>query len=319
MAFSWKLDSTPPHDFFISLDIDSYFDKEHDPASIPANGFLRPIPLEDRDILVNINFNGDIEAPSFHIECDEPLSEDEIEYANLSLERILGTKLDLNPLYEQAKNDAVLSSLFSEAYGFKRISRANLFEDSMNRIIIAQISHKPTAKKMVHGVREHYGTSLESKYGRVSAWPRPHKLLGADPVELKKHGLSLRKGEYVVGLAHLLVSGELNMQELEEMKPQLFYESMLGIRGIGPTTAQDLMMFRNRPDAYFPSVITKGEERGLRRWIILTYGGDPNSTTEQQFQQMISGWKGHEGMALEHLYLHYILNVKKKRHQKNKA
>lgn len=312
MAFSWKLVSKPPHDFFISLDIDSYFDNEHDPATIPENGFLRPIPLQDRDILVNIHFNGEVEAPAFHIECEEPLDDDEIADANQSLARILGTELDLQPLYEQAAKDPVLSPLFSEGYGFKRISRANLFEDAINRVIIAQISHKPTAKKMVYGVRKEFGTALESKHSQISAWPRPHKLMQADPVGLKKHGLSLRKGEYIVGFAHLLVSGEMTLEKLEQLPPYEFYQAMLDVRGIGPTTAQDLMMFRNRPDASFPSNIAKNEEKGLRRWIILSYGGDPDHTTEIEFQEMIRNWKGYEGIALEHLYLQYILNIKKK-------
>ncbi len=316
MAFSWKLISKPPHDFFISLDIDSYFDKEHDPAIIPESGFLRPVPLRDRDILVNIHFNGEVESPVFHIECDEHLSKDEVEDANSSLSRILGTDLDLKPLYEQANKDAVLSSIMNEGYGFKRISRANLFEDTINRVIIAQISHKPTAKKMVYGVRKEFGTLLENQFGQVSAWPRPHRLMQADPLGLKKHGLSLRKGEYIVGFAHLLISGELELNALELLPPDEFYETMLTVRGVGPTTAQDLMMFRNRPDASFPSNTSKGEEKGLRRWIILSYGGDPDNTTENQFQKMISAWKGFEGLALEHLYLQYILNMKKKQHLK---
>ncbi len=316
MAFSWKLESIPPHDFFISLDIDSYFDKEHDPFEIPEKGMLRPIPLKDRDIAVRIHFNGEVESPVFHIECEEPLDDADIETANRSLSRILGTSMDLRPLYEQAAGDPVLSPMFTEARGFKRMARANLFEDAVNRIIIAQIQHKPTAKKMVYGVREQYGSRLEGSFGRVSAWPRPFQLMKADPVTLKKHGLSLRKGEYIVGLAHLLVSGELSLDELETMPPDLFYETATGIRGIGPTTAQDLMLFRARPDAAFPSTVTKGEEKGLRRWIIYSYGGDPNNTSEAEFQDIIRSWKGFEALALEYLYLKYVLGEKQKRYKK---
>ncbi len=319
MAFSWKLKSNPPHDFFISLDIDSYFDKEHDPVEILEKGMVRPVPLKDRDVLVQIHFNGEVESPEFHIECEEPLDSEEVETANRALSRILGTSLDLRPLYDQAAGDSVLSPMFEEARGFKRMARASFYEDAVNRIIIAQIKHKPTAKKMVYGVREHYGTRLESRFGRVSAWPRPHQLMKADPVELKKHGLSLRKGEYIVGLAHLLVSGELSQDELEAMEPDTFYESVTEIRGIGPTTAQDLMLFRNRPDGSFPSHSNKGTEKGLRRWIIYSYGGDPDNTSEKEFKDMISRWKGYEAVALEHLYLRYVLAEKKKAYRKKQT
>lgn len=317
MPFSWKLKSAAPHDFFISLDIDSYFDHEHDPAEIPDNGMLRPLPLADRDILVRIFFNGDPENPSFSIECEEPLTTAETDDANRILSRILGTGINLNPFYEQAAKDPLLPSLIHDAYGFKPMSRANFFEDAVNRIIIAQISHKPTARKMVYGVRQQYGTRLDSSLGRVSAWPRPHQLASADPSSLKKHGLSLRKGEYVTGLANLLISGELpSLQEIEEMPPQMFYDTMLGVRGIGPTTAQDLMLFRNRTDAVFPSHVQKGEEKGLRRWISLSYGLDPDNASEAHFTKALKNWKGYESIALEYLYLQYVLGEKARRMKK---
>lgn len=316
MPFSWTLPSVAPHDFFVSLDVASYFDHEHRPAEIPEKGMLRPVSLPDRDVLLRIHFNGETERPAFFIECDDVLDTEEKELANRQLARILGTELDLKPLYEQAGNDPQLSPIFEEAYGFKRISRASLFEDALNRIIIAQISHKPTARKMVYGVREAYGTRLESSLGRVSAWPQPSRLMKADPVALKKHGLSLRKGEYVVGLAHEMVSGALVPEELEQLPPQQFYDAIIPIRGIGPVIAQDLMLFRNRPDAAFPSNRQKGEEKGLRKWAILACGGDPDHTSEAEFERITRHWRGVEALALEHLYLQWVLRRKKRQFEK---
>lgn len=313
MPFTWKLNSTPPHDFFINLDVDSYFDFEHNPELIPDEGMKKTLNLKDKEILVKIFFNGDPEFPVFTIETEEKISETEKEEANRILARILGTDLDLKPLYQQAKNDSLLQNMFSEIYGLKRISRGSFFEDAINRIIIAQISHKPTAKKMVYGVRQAYGTRLEDKSGVVCSWPKPEKLIGVEASSLKKYGLSLRKGEYVTGLAHEIVSGELNQNELEGMAPVQFYNRLLQIRGIGPTTAQDLMLYRNRTDAVFPSRIEKEEEKGLRRWILLSYNADPDKTSEEDFKHLIRCWKGYESLALEHLYVDWIISEKKKR------
>src|SRR5690606_40491728 len=65
-----------------------------------------------------------------------------------------------------------------------------------------------------------------------------------------------------------LVSGNLDLTELEALPPLDFYERITKIRGIGPTTAQDLTHFRERTDGIFPSRIEKGQEHGLRRWRI---------------------------------------------------
>lgn len=313
MPFSWKLKSIPPHDFFLCLDVGSYFDHEHDPALIPEHGMPRPLSLENRDILVHIFFNGDPEHPVFTIQTDDKPDDSEIEEANRILARILGTGLDLNPLYEQASKDPLLRSMFTELYGLKRMSRGSFFEDAMNRIIISQISHKPTARKMVYGVRIAHGTRLEDRNGIVYAWPRPSRLMTADPVSLKDYGLSQRKGEYIVGLAHEIVSGNLTLDETEKMAPVQFYNRMLEIRGIGPTTAQDVMMFRNRPDAVFPSNVDKGVEKGIRKWIALSYGEDPDAMNEKEFKHLIRRWRGYEGLALEYLYVHWILQEKKKK------
>lgn len=303
----WKLRSIPPHDFYLSFDINEYFDHEHKPELIFEHGFTRPVPVGDHDVVVTIHFNGDVEQPEFSISSAESLSENEREAADRSLRRILGLDLDVRPLYEQAGNDPVLGPMLTEFYGHKRISRANFFEDAVNRIIQTQISHKPTARKMVYNVREAYGARLMHQGQAIAAWPRPKDLIGADPVKMKQYGLSERKGEYLVGLAHEIVSGNLDLDQLEAMPPVDYYETITKIRGVGPTTAQDLMHFRARTDGFFPSKIDKGEERGLRRWIIMSYGGDPNSTSEADFQEMIRNWKGYEASAIEFMFLNWVV------------
>ncbi len=310
---TWTIKSIAPHDFFLCLDIDQYFDHEHDPMLIFEQGFTRPIPTGDRDYLMTMHFNGDVENPSFTVSCSENISEEEQSMATKAIRRILGCDIDLNPLYEAASKDPVLAPKFQELYGFKRMSRANLFEDTVNRVIQTQISHKPTARKMVYGVREAYGTRLDGPGGPIASWPRPHQLVGGDPESMKRYGLSLRKGEYVVGLAHEVVSGNLNLKELEQLPPQEFIDRIVQVRGIGPTTAQDLLFYRNRTDAVFPARIDKeGNETGLRYWIIRSYGKDSNKTSEKQFQQMIKAWNGFEAVALEYLFANWVLSEKRK-------
>ncbi len=102
---TWTLKSIPPHDWFICLDVESYFDHEHEPEKIFEDGFTRPVPIGDTDTILTIYFNGDPEQPEFHIESGESLSKDEISQANTHLSKILGTGMDLRPLYDQAEND----------------------------------------------------------------------------------------------------------------------------------------------------------------------------------------------------------------------
>lgn len=309
---SWTLKSIPPHDWFICLDIDPYFDHEHEPEKIFEEGFTRPLPLEERDIIATTFFNGDPENPEFHIETPEDLTKQEVGQANNTLARILGTNLDLRPLYEQAENDPVLGPKLTEYYGLKRMARGTLFEDIIYRIVQMQLSHKPTAKKMAFKMREAYGTHLTHQGKTLPAWPRPFQLAKADPAQIRKMGPTLRKGEYLVGLAQDILAGEVDINYLdEEADPQEFYDKISKVRGIGPTSAQDLMLFRERTDTVFPSNQKKGEEKGLRKWIIMSYGGDPTGTSEEEFQEMISNWQGYEAAAIEFLFVDYMIGRKK--------
>ena len=312
----WTLKSIPPHDWYICLDIDPYFDHEHDPEKIFEEGFTRPIPLKERDIVITTFFNGDPEKPEFHFETVEELSKSEIAEANRSLTRIFGTELDLRPLYEKAANDPVLAPKLNEFYGLKRMARATLLDDVVNRIIQMRLSHKPTAKKMVFKVREAYGAHLTHNGRTMPAWPRPYQLIKADPAQIRKLGPTLKKGEYITGIAIELFSGELDFEYLDkEASPLEFYEKMMEIRGVGPTSAQDLMLFRPRTDALFPSNLHKGEEKGLRKWIIMSYGADPSELSEMDFLSLIKNWQGYEAAALEFLFANWVIDQKKKSSQ----
>jgi DNA-3-methyladenine glycosylase II len=310
---TWSLNSVPPHDWFICLDIDPYFDFEHDPEKIIQEGYTRTIPLEARDIIVTTHFNGDPDQPVFHFETHEELTENEIIKANTILDRVFGISLNLAPMYEQAENDTVLGELMTEYYGLKRMSRATLFDDIVNRIIQMRLSHKPTAKKMVYKVRERYGAHLVHKGEPLPAWPRPYQLAKANPAEIRKLGPTLRKGEYLTGLAQDIVAGNMDIEWLDrDADPLTFYNTISKVRGVGPTSAQDMMLFRPRTDAVFPSHKNKGKEKGLRKWIILSYGGDPDHTTDSQFNEMIQNWKGFEAAAIEFLFANWIISKKER-------
>ncbi|GAB5409512.1 MAG: hypothetical protein BalsKO_18770 [Balneolaceae bacterium] len=313
---SWTLKSIPPHDWFLCLDVQSYFDHEHDVETIFEEGYTRPVSIGETDIVVTVFFNGDVDNPEFNIECKESLTKEEIETANKSLSKIFGTEMDVRPLYEQASNDPLLAEKLQNLYGLKRMTRANLFEDIQNRIVEMQMNHKPTAKKMMYAIREAYGTALEHKSGTLAAWPRPFQLMKADPANIRKLGPTLRKGQYLVELSNNIVAGNTDMEFLSNCEPNKAYEELCSIKGIGPTAAQDLMMMRGKTEASFPSNFQKGEEKGLRRWIIWSYGEDPNNTTEEEFQELIKNWKGFESSALEFLYVNWILEEKEKRAKK---
>src|SRR5699024_6510137 len=96
-----------------------------------------------------------------------------------------------------------------------------------------------------------------------------------------------------------------------------FYHTIQQVRGIGSASAQKLMLIGEVPDAFFLSTKGKGIEKGYRRWIALTYGADPYTISDEDFQQLIKNWQEYEGAAMEFLFADWILSQKEKQQSEN--
>lgn len=309
-----QLRSLPPHDFYLTLDVDDYFEAEYEPETIVESGYVRPLCLATRDVVSVVRWNEDPDDPVFDVRFPEhDLTAVEQAETEQQLRRILGLDLDLGGLMAQASDDPMIGPLITAHYGFKRLARANLWEECVDDFVRSRIRHRPTAKRMSQDVRRTWGTTFEVGGTAYYSYPRPSAVVDVDPEVFREFGISKRKGEYIVGLARAIVSGEFDVAAHEAMEPDVFYDQIQSVRGIGPSTAQGLMHFRNRPDCSFPSNRDKdGKEKGLRRWFIHAYGGDPSATTDAEFDALIAAWRGYEAMALRFLYIDWILKERKK-------
>lgn len=310
-----KLASKPPHNFWLALDVDDYWEAEHDPETVIEKGYARPLALATRDVLAVIRWNDDPDDPVFDVAFPGvELTPDEETEAERQLRRILGTDFDTAGLMAQSADDPVLAPLFEEYYGFKRLARANLWEECVDDFVRSRIRHAPTAKRMSQDVRRTWGTMFEFAGTQYFSYPRPSAVVDAKPEQFREFGVSARKGEYIIGLAQKIENGELDMDAFEAMEPEPFYEAIQVIRGIGPSTAQGLMHYRNRSDAVFPSVKDKdGHEKGLRRWLIRSYGADPDTISETEYTRLLATWRGYEAVALRYLYIDWIMEDRRKR------
>lgn len=306
-----ELRSKSPHDFSLTLDVDDYFEHEYEPMEVYRHGYVRPLRLEERNVLAVVRWNERVDDPVFEVEFPRhDLVEDERSQAERAVRRIVGADIDLQAFHEAVEDDAVLAPLVEQYWGFKRLSGADFFEDAIRSIVGTRISHDPTKKRMVRDVRETWGEAFMYRDTTYYAYPRPAVLAEADPEAFREFGVSRRKGEYIVGLAGEIASGDLDLEELERADPEAFYERVLEIRGIGPWTAQSLMLRRNRSDATFPSHESGGREKGMRRWILMAYDRDPNETSEKEWQQLRDRWSGHEALVSQYLYFDWMMRQK---------
>jgi DNA-3-methyladenine glycosylase II len=83
-------------------------------------------------------------------------------------------------------------------------------------------------------------------------FPSYDKIAQLAPTDLADIKMTLKKSEYIIGVAQLMASGELSKEKLLRMNSHKEAEkSLIKIRGIGPWTANYVMMRCLRfPSAY---------------------------------------------------------------------
>jgi len=97
--------------------------------------------------------------------------------------------------------------------------------------------------------------------------PSPEQLLAVREQDLRAAGLSGRKTEYIRDLAAHVLSGELELDRLDQLSDEEVIEEIVAVRGLGRWTAEMFLLFHlERPD------VLSGGDLGIRKAIQIEYG-----------------------------------------------
>ena len=138
--------------------------------------------------------------------------------------------------------DPALGAVIDRVGTFKLVPRAegSHFDHVVRSIVGQQLSGK--------AAQTIYQRVLDLKSGRA---PTPADFLKIPVAKLRAAGLSGRKTEYIKELAQRTHEGSLAILKIHEMEDAAVMETLVSVRGIGPWTAQMVLMFRlGRPDVF---------------------------------------------------------------------
>lgn len=121
--------------------------------------------------------------------------------------------------------------------------------------------------------------------------PSPEELLDASEADLRGAGLSGRKVEYVRDLAAHVLSGELELERLDELEDEAVIEEIVAVRGLGQWTAEMFLIFHlERPD------VLSGGDLGIRKAVQVEYGLE-GMPTPQRVLEIGEPWRPHRSLA----------------------
>jgi DNA-3-methyladenine glycosylase II len=126
--------------------------------------------------------------------------------------------------------------------------------------------------------------------------PSPEQLLDASTEDLRGAGLSGRKVEYLRDLASHVLSGELELDRLDELSDERAIEEIVAVRGLGRWTAEMFLLFHlQRPD------ILSGGDLGIRKAIQIEYGLEEMPSPEEA-ERLGERWSPHRSLASLYLW-----------------
>jgi DNA-3-methyladenine glycosylase II len=126
--------------------------------------------------------------------------------------------------------------------------------------------------------------------------PSPQQLLDAKVEDLRGAGLSGRKVEYIQDLARHVLSGELELERLDDLGDEQAIAEIVAGRGLGQWTAEMFLMFHlERPDVLY------GGDLGIRKAIQIEYKLEEMPSPEEVVA-LSERWSPHRSLASLYLW-----------------
>ncbi|HEX6601558.1 MAG TPA: DNA-3-methyladenine glycosylase [Solirubrobacterales bacterium] len=126
--------------------------------------------------------------------------------------------------------------------------------------------------------------------------PSPEQLLAADEGDLRDAGLSGRKTEYLRDLASHVLSGELELDRLDQLGDEEVIEEIVAVRGLGQWTAEMFLLFHlERPD------VLSGGDLGIRKAVQIEYDLE-SMPAPKKVIEIGEPWRPHRSLASLYLW-----------------
>ena len=208
--------------------------------------------------------------------------------------RLCGLDLDVASFYRAAAADPVLAALVPRLYGLRPTLVPEPFEMLVGAVCAQQVNLTFAFTVRARLVRR-YGTPVRGNGATVYAFPEPAVLARARVGDLRRMQLTVRKGEYIVGVARQIVSGALDLSRLAAGSNEDVVEMLTAIRGLGRWTAEwFLARCLGRGD------VCPAGDLAVRKAFAHFYNRG-RALSERAIRRRAARWGEHQNLAVHYL------------------
>jgi DNA-3-methyladenine glycosylase II len=235
-----QIEAKAPYDFSrvlerLALDPLSHIDIAQQKVTVPL--YIRDIP-----IAVSVQSIGTKHSPRFIVTAAHPELKEEILER---ISRIFQWKTPLAPIHHHFL-ETELRDLFIEHEGTPLVLEFDLYFCLMKCLI-----HQQLNLKFAYRLTERFVKTFGREIDGIWFYPRPKDVAALSYEQLKELQFSGRKAEYVIDTSRLIAEGKLNLNELADATDKEVMDTLLPVRGIGPWTVQNFLLFGlGRPNLF---------------------------------------------------------------------
>ncbi|QAS51935.1 DNA-3-methyladenine glycosylase family protein [Halobacillus litoralis] len=235
-----------------------------------------PVKLEGGFHIARVQGLGTTVEPGFEVSSE---SEEEKEAILDHIKDLFQWDKDIEKVHRHFLGTN-LEQLFSAHPGTPIVKDFHLY-DCLMKVII----HQQLNMKFAYTLSTRFVEKLGSKKDGVWFYPSPETVAETSYDTLRELQFSQRKAEYVIDTSRLIADGELDLQELSEESNEDIMKALVKIRGIGPWTAENWLMFGVGRENLFPKA-----DIGIQNALKFYFGMDKKPTI-QQMKSWSENWE----------------------------
>jgi DNA-3-methyladenine glycosylase II len=224
----------PPYNFEMTLDAVSRLPLVMD---IPRNGeFWRALHVGEHIALVRVSSHGTLNDPLLDVHLIAASGAVDAEIILAKLRHLLSADEDLTPFYAFAQKDAVLWETVERLQGIRFIRAESVFEGLVETIIEQQIA-LTAAQRAERWLVEWAGNCIVHDGAAYYAFAKPSQIAAAQVADLIPLKITFRRMQLLIDVARQMESGQFDPEALRAMPPQMAFDTLIRVRGIGHWTA----------------------------------------------------------------------------------
>ncbi len=266
-----------------------------DPANQLSDGvFRRAIRVDDRWCGYELTWTGGPDGTRLQVSVPGARGGRVLDAALAEVRHICALDLDVVSFYRTAARDPTLAGLIPRLYGLRPTLSPEPFEMLVGSVCAQQVNLAFAFTVRARLVRR-FGNPVRMSGQMVYAFPEPAALARVRVSELRRMQLTVRKAEYIVGLAERIVSGELDLAALRAQPNEEVIDTLTNVRGLGRWTAEwFLVRGLGRGD------VCPAGDLAVRKAFARFYNRG-RALSERAIRRRAATWGPHQNLAVHYL------------------